>query len=131
MTATPDTESASAHAEYAYSPRQGARSIAREHAILDQPVRVGRFRRDAGDALCKPRRAFWGLDQGSTNCVSCPRCLELAKRYSVKLPVLRWHYGPTAADPNPGSMWCYDCGGEVWTLEDGYICKGCGRQADQ
>lgn len=43
---------------------------------------------------------------------------------------LRWHYGPTATDPNPGSMWCDDCSGEVWILEDGYICRGCGRQAD-
>ena len=49
---------------------------------------------------------------------------------------LAWHYGPTAEDPNPGSMWCCDCGNEVWYLksgpgEGGYICRGCGRQADE
>lgn len=43
---------------------------------------------------------------------------------------LRWHYGPTEADPNPGSMWCYDCGAEVWVFDEGYICRGCGRQDD-
>jgi hypothetical protein len=81
-----DSAPITAHAEYAYNPRQGARSIAREHAILDRPLRFARIRRDAGDALCKPRRAFWGLHPGSTPEVSCPRCLHLAKRYGVILP---------------------------------------------
>jgi hypothetical protein len=81
-----DDRPITAHAEYAYNPRQGARSVAREHAILDIPLRRSRIRRDAGDALCKPRRAFWGLSQGSTPEVSCPRCLELAERYGVTLP---------------------------------------------
>jgi hypothetical protein len=84
--ATGKAASVTAHAEYAYNPRQGACSIAREHAILDQPINSARFRRDTGDALCKPRRAFWGLNPGSTNKVSCPRCLELAERYGVTLP---------------------------------------------
>lgn len=44
---------------------------------------------------------------------------------------MRWHYGPTATDPNPGSMWHYDCGGEVWGFEDGYICRKCGMQEDE
>lgn len=39
--------------------------------------------------------------------------------------VLRWHYGPTAADPDPGKMWCYGCGGAVMSFEEGYICAGC------
>jgi hypothetical protein len=81
-----DDRAVTAHTEYAYNPRQGARSIARYHAILDLPLRFARFRRDTGDALCKPRRAFWGLNPGGTNHVSCPRCLELAKRYGVELP---------------------------------------------
>ncbi len=39
---------------------------------------------------------------------------------------LRWHYGPTDADPNPGSMWCYACGGEVWSFKDGTLaCTKC------
>ena len=41
---------------------------------------------------------------------------------------LRWHYGPTETDPDPGSMWHYNCGGEVWIIEDGYICRKCGQQ---
>lgn len=43
---------------------------------------------------------------------------------------LRWHYGPTTDDPDPGKMWHYDCGGEVWYIEDGSICCKCGQQED-
>lgn len=43
---------------------------------------------------------------------------------------LRWHYGPTEADSDPGKMWCYDCGAEVYGIEGGYICSGCDRQED-
>ena len=42
----------------------------------------------------------------------------------------RWHHGPTADDPDPGKLWCYDCGGEVYHLADGVICSGCGKQRD-
>lgn len=41
---------------------------------------------------------------------------------------LKWHYGPTASDPDAGKMWCGDCGCEVYALEGGYICSGCERQ---
>lgn len=43
---------------------------------------------------------------------------------------LRWHYGPTDDDPDPGKRWHYDCGGEVWYLGGGDICRKCGQQAD-
>lgn len=42
---------------------------------------------------------------------------------------LNWHYGPTAADPEPGKMWHYGCGQEVLIIDDGLIC-GCGAQDD-
>lgn len=41
---------------------------------------------------------------------------------------LDWHYGPTEADPDPGKMWCFSCGGEVWAFDGGYICRVCGHQ---
>ncbi len=44
-------------------------------------------------------------------------------------PVLHWHHGPTATDPDRGKMWCDDCGGEVSALEGVYVCS-CGRQAE-
>lgn len=43
---------------------------------------------------------------------------------------LATHYGPTPTDPDPGKLWHYGCGGEVWWLEGGEICNGCGAQAD-
>lgn len=76
---------ATAHVEYAYNPRQGPRSMARYHAVLDQPLRAGRFRRDAGDALCRPRSAFWGLYPGAADQVSCPTCRDRATRYGIQL----------------------------------------------
>lgn len=53
------------HVLYAFNPRQGDRSIARYHAVLDQPLDAGRLHRAAGDALCKPRSKFWGLHEGN------------------------------------------------------------------
>lgn len=44
---------------------------------------------------------------------------------------LQWHYGPTEKDPDPGSMWCDDCGAEVWCFDGDYICRGCGRQGGE
>jgi hypothetical protein len=42
---------------------------------------------------------------------------------------LRWHYGPTDWDPEPGHMWHYDCPagrGEVMIDGDGWAyCEGC------
>lgn len=39
----------------------------------------------------------------------------------------RWHYGPTAEDPDPGKAWHSGCGGEVWFFKEGAICSKCGN----
>lgn len=76
-----------AHIGYAYSPRQGARSTSSNHAVLDQPLKTGRLTREPGDALCRPRRKFWGLEDAlHEQSVTCPRCRDLADRYGVSLP---------------------------------------------
>lgn len=82
---TPGATPVTAHPEYAYNPRQGAWSIARYHAVLDTDLTVGRFRRSRGDALCKPRSKFWGLEETKTGAVDCPHCVERADRYGVIL----------------------------------------------
>lgn len=43
---------------------------------------------------------------------------------------LYWRYGPTETDREPGKMWCYDCGAEVYGFEEGYICSGCRRECE-
>lgn len=49
---------------------------------------------------------------------------------------LSWHYGPTEQNKDPGRMWCYDCGGEVWWLKDddegggGFICTKCSKTSE-
>lgn len=45
-------------------------------------------------------------------------------------PTLRWHYGPTESDPDPGTMWHYDCGGWVMSFKEGLICAKCGESED-
>ena len=68
-----------------YGPRPRPSPHARYHAVLDRPLVAGRFRREAGEALCKPATRFWGLALVTTAPVTCPRCLELAERHGVEL----------------------------------------------
>jgi hypothetical protein len=56
--------------------------------------------------------------------------LQLIESLGLEAGLLQWHYGPTESDPDRGKMWCPGCGAEVYALEDGYICSGCGRQAE-
>lgn len=73
-----------AHIRYAFNPRQGAMSNGTYHAVLDQPLHVGRLRRAARDAICKPRRQFWGLEPAGADArVTCSRCLFLVARHTV------------------------------------------------
>ena len=51
---------------------------------------------------------------------------------------LRWHFGPTDADPEPAKMWCYNCGGLVMWIKYGtsdgagsFICLHCQRTSDE
>lgn len=71
---------------YAYSPRESTQSGGKVHLVCRAPLRVGRIVREAGDALCKPRRQFWGLDGGRTmedfERYGCARC----KTIRAKLP---------------------------------------------
>lgn len=38
-----------------------------------------------------------------------------------------WYHGPTFTDPDPGKMWHHMCGGEVWSFDEGLICRRCGQ----
>lgn len=59
------------------------------------------------------------------------KAARLLSQVEVQPQSLRWHYGPTQADPEPGKMWCYDCGGNVMFIDDGYICLKCHRQSSE
>lgn len=73
--------------KYAYSRHQGNSSLGGYHAVLAQPLTSGRLQRKSGDALCRPRNKFWGLDE-TPNCtqVTCSRCLEIAGRIGIDVP---------------------------------------------
>src|SRR5690606_35220513 len=84
-TAQPLVKSPSFYPAYAYSPRQGAMTIARTHAALTDSFQQGRFRREQGDALCKPRNRFWGLEPTEDyREVDCPTCVNRVRRYGIK-----------------------------------------------
>ena len=76
------------HVRYAYALRQGDRSNGADHIVVDTAVYAGRFRREAGDALCRPRARFRDLSPGSdtaTGIASCPVCLDRAARYGIEV----------------------------------------------
>lgn len=69
------------------------RSMGANHVVLDEPLSIGRLRREAGDALCIPRRRFRNLDvhegetvrRASGETVSCAACLQSAERLGLDL----------------------------------------------
>ena len=70
-----------AHIEHAYTPRETGSYGGRDHVVVEEEVRIGRIRRNRGDALCKTRWAFWGLNRGGEDHEpSCVRCIEIAER---------------------------------------------------
>jgi hypothetical protein len=74
------------HVRYAFNRSQGASSNGKYHLVLDQPLHAGRLNREKGDALCKPRSKFWGLDRGSPRAVvDCPVCLQRAQQHGISV----------------------------------------------
>lgn len=51
------------HVAHAYTPSETATYGGADHVVVDEPVRIGRLKRDPGDALSRPRRKFWGLSR--------------------------------------------------------------------
>ena len=49
------------HVEHAYTPNETARYGGADHIIVDDPIHIGRLRREPGDALSRRRARFWGL----------------------------------------------------------------------
>lgn len=68
------------HIAHAYTPRETGSYGGSNHITTSAPLSRGRLHREAGDALCKPRGKFWGLDSrsGSLSEATCKRCRELA-----------------------------------------------------
>lgn len=73
---------------YAYSQREGARCGAHmpggQHCVTHQTLTRKLWVREPDDALCKPRRQFWGLEPlAGKNTVNCARCLTLLFRLYI------------------------------------------------
>lgn len=73
---------------YAYSPAEGARvSPGSDHWMLTRDLKIGRAVRRRGDALCKTKDKFWGLDRATDEArqvATCKRCREIARRYGLE-----------------------------------------------
>lgn len=74
---------ATAHVEYAYSPRQGNFSNGTYHLVMNEDLESGRLKRRTHDVLCAPWRKFWGLEPRTDATPNCARCAALAARHGV------------------------------------------------
>lgn len=72
---------------HAYTPNESATYGGGEHLVLTCDWSWGRLKRAKGDALCKPAKKFWGLHDIDEAHKTCPRCLELARRYCLRTPM--------------------------------------------
>jgi hypothetical protein len=71
----------------AYHPKDCGNSAGADHLVVDSDYQHGRLKREAGDALCKPARKFWGLYSEPERKPTCKRCLEIAVRHGlIKAP---------------------------------------------
>lgn len=102
------------HYAHAYTPRETGSYGGGTHLIADRSFKLGRLEREAGDALCKPARKFWGLtetdwkpSQDWTPHV-CPDCAAKAARLATAKHVR----------PADGPTDCEDCTPE-------YVCPLC------
>jgi hypothetical protein len=70
----------------AYNPSDRGNSAGGNHLVVSEDLARGRLRREAGDALCKPERKFWGLYKHPERKPTCKRCLEISARLGLQDP---------------------------------------------
>lgn len=78
---------------HAYTPNETGYYGGGTHLGLPCDLVAGRLHRAAGDALCKPRRQFHGLEWTGPleHLPNCLRCLELAARLAAGPLTLAWN----------------------------------------
>ena len=72
---------------YAYTRRQGEFSNGADHYVTHEWITRGRYRRQPGDALCRPRLSFWGLEPTDRTRATCKRCIAIAERHGLAGPL--------------------------------------------
>jgi hypothetical protein len=69
------------HVEHAYTPNETAGYGGADHIIVDDPIHIGRLRREPGDALSRRRAQFWGLSGGEDDRLPTARAdIKIAER---------------------------------------------------
>ncbi len=51
------------HVAHAYTAQETATYGGADHVVVDEAIRIGRLKREPGDALSRPRAKFWGLSR--------------------------------------------------------------------
>lgn len=74
---------------HAYTPVETANYGGGDHLVVTSDFTAGRLVRKKGDALCKPRRKFWGLhDVEPEGRRVCKSCRKIAERHSVDVDAM-------------------------------------------
>jgi hypothetical protein len=75
------------HVEHAYTPRETAMYGGADHVVVDEPIHIGRLKREPGDALSRPRAKFWGLSRVADDRLpSSIADIKIAERLVETLP---------------------------------------------
>lgn len=51
-----------------------------DHIVVDEPIHIGRLRREPGDALSRPARKFWGLTRKEGRLPTSRADIKIAER---------------------------------------------------
>lgn len=98
-----------------FSPRHGDGSLNTLHLVAAEDIAKGRFKRKAGDALCKPAARFWMLEPVSDAQINrevdgflqwgCKACAERAAKLRIDVNELRSQSPRAAATAPAASGW--------------------------
>lgn len=63
---------------HSYSPRHNVKTSSANHFVLDEVYESGKYKREPGDALCRPSEKFWQLEKMHEDdiVVDCQKCLD-------------------------------------------------------
>lgn len=55
------------HIAHAYTAQETGSYGGADHIVVDEPIHIGRLKREPGDALSRARKNFWGLHEVAEN----------------------------------------------------------------
>lgn len=75
------------HVAHAYTAQETATYGGADHIVVDEPIRIGRLKREPGDALSRSKRKFWGLHEVEAGRLPTSLAdIKIAERIVASLP---------------------------------------------